>query len=138
KAGAAYLPLDTSYPSSRLAFMITDARVTALITQQRWLGQWAEYKGRCIVWEQIQDAMSHAPATQLANAAQLGNLAYVIYTSGSTGRPKGAAITHGALSNHMQWMAEAFPLNASDALLQKTPLSFDASVWELFAPLLAG
>src|SRR5262249_45353416 len=78
------------------------------------------------------------PTTAPVTSVQPHNLAYVIYTSGSTGRPKGTAITHGALSNHMQWMAHAFPLDGSDTLLQKTPLSFDASVWEVFAPLLAG
>ncbi|MGB9120922.1 MAG: amino acid adenylation domain-containing protein, partial [Candidatus Angelobacter sp.] len=138
KAGGAYLPLDTSYPSLRLAFMVADAGVTILVTQQHLLQQWEDYEGRCIVWEQIQDGLEEASVTQAANRALPDNLAYVIYTSGSTGRPKGAAITHRALCNHMQWMARAFPLDASDALLQKTPLSFDASVWELFAPLLAG
>jgi amino acid adenylation domain-containing protein len=138
KAGGAYLPLDTSYPSSRLAFMAADAQITVLITQQRLLGLWGKCECGCIVWEQIQHIVAHAPATLHANAAQPSDLAYVIYTSGSTGQPKGAAITHSALSNQMQWMAGAFPLDASDALLQKTPLSFDASVWELFAPLLAG
>ncbi|HEV7587203.1 MAG TPA: condensation domain-containing protein, partial [Longimicrobium sp.] len=66
------------------------------------------------------------------------DLAYVIYTSGSTGRPKGAAIPHGALANHMRWMQDAFPLGAGDRVLQKTPVSFDASVWEFWAPLLSG
>ena len=66
------------------------------------------------------------------------NLAYVLYTSGSTGQPKGVMISHGAISNHMRWMQEQFPLGASDAVLQKTPFSFDASVWEFWAPLLAG
>src|SRR6185436_758450 len=93
---------------------------------------------RSIVWEEIEDALADEPSSAPATTVRRDNLAYVIYTSGSTGRPKGAAISHGALSNHMQWMADAFPLDESDTVLQKTPLSFDASVWELFAPLLAG
>jgi len=66
------------------------------------------------------------------------NLAYVIYTSGSSGRPKGVMITHGGLSNHMQWLGESYPLGREDRVLQKTGCSFDASVWEFYAPLLAG
>ena len=66
------------------------------------------------------------------------NLAYVLYTSGSTGQPKGVMISQGGISNHMLWMQECFPLRATDAVLQKTPFSFDASVWEFYAPLLAG
>src|SRR5262249_38609724 len=64
--------------------------------------------------------------------------AYVLYTSGSTGKPKGAIISHRALTNHMTWLARTFPLDASDIILQKTPFGFDASVWEFFAPLMAG
>ena len=66
------------------------------------------------------------------------NLAYVIYTSGSTGRPKGAMLPHGAIANHMNWMCRDLPLGPGDAVLQKTPISFDASVWEFYAPLLSG
>jgi non-ribosomal peptide synthetase component F len=66
------------------------------------------------------------------------NLAYVLYTSGSTGKPKGVMISQRAICNHMLWMQEQLPLQATDAVLQKTPFSFDASVWEFYAPLLAG
>src|SRR5262249_40432982 len=66
------------------------------------------------------------------------NLVYLLYTSGSTGKPKGVMVTHRSLSNHMLWMQEVFQWSASDRVLQKTPFSFDASVWEFYAPLLAG
>jgi amino acid adenylation domain-containing protein len=66
------------------------------------------------------------------------HLAYVIYTSGSTGAPKGVMVPHEALHNHMQWMQERFAMGADDRVLQKTSFSFDASVWEFYAPLLAG
>src|SRR6185369_9675074 len=66
------------------------------------------------------------------------HLAYVIYTSGSTGRPKGVLVSHGAIANHMLWMRRAFPLIGSDAVLQKTPCTFDAAIWEIFLPLLTG
>ncbi|MET5115403.1 AMP-binding protein, partial [Burkholderia pseudomallei] len=62
----------------------------------------------------------------------------VLYTSGSTGRPKGVVVTHGTLANHMAWMTRAFPLDAPDAVLQKTSAAFDASIWDFFLPLLAG
>ncbi len=138
KAGGAYLPLDSSYPSARLQFMVRDAQAKVLITQERLLGQWGQYEGRCLVWEEIEEEMAQAPASMGKSGVEADNLAYIIYTSGSTGQPKGTGMSHGALSNHMQWMGEAFPLDSTDAVLQKTPLSFDASVWELFAPLLSG
>src|SRR5205085_5985000 len=66
------------------------------------------------------------------------NLAYVIYTSGSTGKPKGVMITHAAIRNHMHWLRETLSLSQSDRVLQKTPIGFDASVWEFYAPLMVG
>src|SRR5262249_27528507 len=80
-----------------------------------------------------------APALEPRPAATgPDHLAYVIYTSGSTGRPKGAMVVHRGIVNHMRWMDRAFPMRASDAVLQKTPISFDASVWELWLPLMGG
>jgi non-ribosomal peptide synthetase component F len=84
------------------------------------------------------DAIAQQPETSPPRSAEASDLAYVIYTSGSTGRPKGVMISHGAVCNHMLWMAQAVPMSADDAVLQKTPLSFDASVWEVFAPLVSG
>ncbi|EPM92780.1 AMP-binding protein, partial [Pseudomonas syringae] len=66
------------------------------------------------------------------------NLAYVIYTSGSTGKPKGAGNSHRALVNRLHWMQKAYALDGSDTVLQKTPFSFDVSVWEFFWPLMTG
>src|SRR5207245_1848274 len=72
------------------------------------------------------------------NKATPQNLAYVIYTSGSTGKPKGVMISHLALCNHMLWMQDAWPLTGKDRVLQKTPIGFDASLWEFYAPLSVG
>ncbi|WP_196518129.1 AMP-binding protein [Halomonas sp. PA16-9] len=83
------------------------------------------------------DVTHHAP-TNPEVALHGEHLAYVIYTSGSTGRPKGAANRHGSLANRLQWMQEAYGLTADDAVLQKTPFSFDVSVWEFFWPLMQG
>src|SRR5436305_13048311 len=87
--------------------------------------------------EQLAERLPAAPGVERGSGAA-ESLAYVLYTSGSTGRPKGVMVSHGALYNHLVWMQEDLPLEAGDVLLQKTPFGFDASVWELFAPLFAG
>jgi amino acid adenylation domain-containing protein len=92
---------------------------------------------------EVQAALDAAPRHDPSDVERRGSLlphhpAYVIYTSGSTGRPKGVVIPHSAICNHMLWMQERFPLSPADRVLQKTPFSFDASVWEFYAPLLVG
>ena len=138
KAGGAYVPLDPRYPKDRLAFMLEDAGAGVLLTQKKWLAVSAGSQTRvvCLVseWKQVAAASELGPAC----AATAENLAYVIYTSGSTGTPKGVMIPHRAICNHMHWMQSCFPLTETDKVLQKTPFSFDASIWEFYAPLLAG
>ncbi len=138
KAGAAYLPLDAGYPEARLRYMLKDAGVRVLLTEPELLARVgaADCEVVCVgaEWARIAEC-SAAPVVSSVSAA---NVAYVIYTSGSTGQPKGVMITHAAISNHMQWMQQAYGLQAEDAVLQKTPFSFDASVWEFYAPLLSG
>ena len=89
-------------------------------------------------WEQDRETIASHSTDNPVSGVKPENLAYVIYTSGSTGKPKGAMNTHTGLSNRLWWMQEAFPLNESDNILQKTPFSFDVSVWEFFWPLLVG
>ena len=137
KAGGAYLPLDATYPRDRLAFMLADAAPKVLLTQQRLLDALPGHP-QTVCLDRDWPSIERWPADGLADQALPGHLAYVIYTSGSTGQPKGVLIEHRALVNHMTWMARTFPLAAGDAVVQKTPCSFDASVWEFFAPLLAG
>jgi amino acid adenylation domain-containing protein/non-ribosomal peptide synthase protein (TIGR01720 family) len=138
KAGGAYIPLDPAYPQERLAFMLADANVSILLTQQHLLDLLPQTSASTICldrdWEKIPRHSNHNPNSTVRSE----NLAYVIYTSGSTGQPKGVMIPHRAICNHMLWMRSEFPLTASDRVLQKTPFSFDASVWEFYAPLLAG
>ncbi|WP_172844422.1 non-ribosomal peptide synthetase [Tumebacillus algifaecis] len=138
KAGGAYLPLDPEYPQERLAFMLEDSRASILLTQSRLQKRFDKVDAQVLALEEIEDATSldTDEASQVAVAAQ--DAAYVIYTSGSTGTPKGVVVPHGAICNHMLWMQEEFPLDATDAVLQKTSFSFDASVWEFYAPLFAG
>jgi amino acid adenylation domain-containing protein len=138
KAGGAYVPLDPGYPKDRLAFMAGDSGAPVLLTQARHREAFAGYPGRVVcldeAWEEIARGPEHAPACRTEG----DGLAYVIYTSGSTGRPKGAMNTHRAIANRLLWMQEAYGLTPDDRVLQKTPLSFDVSVWEVFWPLITG
>lgn len=138
KAGGAYVPLDPTYPKARLAFMLLDAQVPVLLTQHRLVTSLPPHVVHLVCldtdWERITQQRQDNPVSGVTPE----NLAYVMYTSGSTGHPKGVMIPHRALSNHMHWMQATFPLTETDRVLQKTSISFDASVWELFAPLLAG
>jgi amino acid adenylation domain-containing protein len=143
KAGGAYVPLDPSYPPERLAFMLADARVPVLLVQERLLATIQSEEGSAAAprvlcldtqWEEVAGESAEDPAV-LGGA---GELAYVIYTSGSTGRPKGAMNSHRAIVNRLLWMQQAYGLTSDDRVLQKTPFSFDVSVWELFWPLATG
>lgn len=137
RSGAAYLPLSTEDPPARLSGILADAQPAAVITAVR--PQWLEATGAHLV-------RPGAAARTSADAGQEGaldlaaprDLAYVIYTSGSTGRPKGVLTEHRAIANRLCWMQEAFQLEPGDNVMQKTPYTFDVSVWEFFWPLLAG
>lgn len=138
KAGGAYLPLDPMYPKERLSFMLEDTQTPVLITQQRLLGILPEQQRHLICldsdWQTLKQESEANPTSNVVPE----NLAYVIYTSGSTGQPKGVMLPHRAICNHMFWMQANFAFTETDKILQKTPFSFDASVWEFYAPLLVG
>ncbi|HEX2210930.1 MAG TPA: amino acid adenylation domain-containing protein, partial [Longimicrobium sp.] len=137
KAGAAYVPLDPGYPADRIGYALADCGASLLVTHSSLNGALpAGTPALCI--DRIGEEIAAHPAEPLEDAAHPERAAYVIYTSGSTGRPKGVAIPHRALCNHMAWMLGRFPLRADDRTLQKTPVMFDASVWEFWAPLLSG
>ena len=138
KAGAAYLPLDASYPEARLSYMLADAGVQLLLTEEWLLERVSEPQCAVLCVSKAAAVLAGQSGTNPVSTVSGGNLAYVIYTSGSSGRPKGVMITHEAINNHMQWLGASYPLVSGDAVLQKTPFSFDASVWEFYAPLLAG
>ncbi len=139
KAGGAYLPLDPSYPADRLAFMIEDARLPLLLTQQRLRDALPAGSAQVLVLDAANvGGLGTGSAGRPASRVQPENLAYVIYTSGSTGRPKGSTLAHRGIVNRLRWMQDAYGLKPGEGVLQKTPASFDVSVWEFFWPLLAG
>ncbi|HEX5717657.1 MAG TPA: amino acid adenylation domain-containing protein, partial [Thermoanaerobaculia bacterium] len=142
KAGGAYVPLDPSNPHERLKYLIQDSRVPVLLTQQHVAGGLPDLARSCGAEVFLLDGVPPAEGTESetgpASGVRPDNLAYMIYTSGSTGQPKGAMNTHRAIVNRLLWMQDAYGLTADDAVLQKTPFSFDVSVWEFFWPLLTG
>ncbi|WP_087913539.1 non-ribosomal peptide synthetase [Paenibacillus donghaensis] len=139
KAGGAYLPLDPAYPKERLLFMLEDSDTTIVLSQEKWQEAWSDYEGTfCCLdshWEMV---IAPESADRLNAIAAQDDLAYVIYTSGSTGNPKGCMLPHRAICNRLLWMQKQYVLDERDRVLQKTPFTFDVSVWELFWPLLAG
>jgi hypothetical protein len=136
KAGAAYVPLDPEYPAERLSFMMQDAAVPLLLTQESLAATLPPHRAKVICVDL--DAAAVAPSGKSAGQPTAESLAYMIYTSGSTGRPKGALNTHRAIVNRLLWMQDEYRLTSEDAVLQKTPFSFDVSVWEFFWPLITG
>ncbi|MCC2682312.1 MAG: non-ribosomal peptide synthetase, partial [Nitrosospira multiformis] len=137
KAGGAYVPLDPEYPQERLAYMVEDSAIGLLLTQSH-IRSAIPHSDQCEVLEldrlDLEDESDSNPQAALHGH----NLAYIIYTSGSTGKPKGAGNRHLALYNRLAWMQEAYELGNDDTVLQKTPFSFDVSVWEFFWPLMYG
>ena len=143
KAGAAYVPLDPEYPPERLAWMLQDCAPAMLLTQQALVSRLAPLAPAVppLALDQAAPAWAECEASNplaAANGLHDRHLAYVIYTSGSTGLPKGAMNEHRGVVNRLRWMQEMFAVDARDVVLQKTPCSFDVSVWEFFLPLMSG
>ncbi|MEM7344017.1 MAG: amino acid adenylation domain-containing protein [Chloroflexota bacterium] len=138
KAGGAYIPLDPDYPAERLAFMLADSQAALLITQSHLLNQIStetiEHLCLDTDWSLIAPYSNKNPETTISPH----HLAYIIYTSGSTGQPRGVMMSHQAVCNHLWCRVQTFKLTADDRILQKMPFSFDASVWEIFMPLICG
>jgi amino acid adenylation domain-containing protein len=141
KSGGAYVPLDPEYPAERLAFMLNDSGAAMILTHEDVLSEDSEIdgSGRKIIrldkeWEKIAQESSERHFCEVSPA----QAAYMIYTSGSTGRPKGAIVSHRAICNHVLWLQREFGINDEDRMLQRTPVSFDASVLEFYSTLITG
>nr|WP_228058734.1 non-ribosomal peptide synthetase [Nostoc sp. LEGE 06077] len=138
KAGAAYLPLDPTYPKERLSFMLSDSQVQVLLTQQKFVDEFSAsgVKTVCLDsnWESINSQSQENPTSDVTAE----NLAYVIYTSGSTGTPKGVLIQHQGVCNLAQAQIKLFDVHPHSRVLQFASFSFDASVWEIIMALGSG
>jgi amino acid adenylation domain-containing protein/FkbM family methyltransferase len=137
KAGGAYVPLDPAYPPDRLRFMLEDAQITVLVTQQRQVAGLPYQGARVVCMDSDAAALAQQSASNPISAVTAADLAYVIYTSGSTGKPKGVQITHGSLLNLVFWHQRAFAVTPADRATQVTSPSFDATGWELWPYLTA-
>ncbi|OBR47788.1 non-ribosomal peptide synthetase [Paraburkholderia tropica] len=138
KAGGAWLPLDPDYPADRLAYMLADAKPVALLTHEPVLDRMPATDVPVWCFGRDSAELAAYEVADLPSAVLPDHLAYCIYTSGSTGRPKGVGNTHRALMNRLIWMQTEYGLQQDDCVLQKTPFSFDVSVWEFFWPLMVG
>jgi amino acid adenylation domain-containing protein len=138
KAGGAYVPLDPGYPKERLGFMLEDARVGVLLTQQGVVAELPGHQARVIYldgdWGEIAQESEENPNSEITGE----NLAYVIYTSGSTGIPKGVMILHRGLVNYLSWATLAYAVAAGQGAPVHSSIGFDLTITSLFTPLLAG
>ncbi|MFU8515148.1 enterobactin non-ribosomal peptide synthetase EntF [Klebsiella quasipneumoniae] len=135
EAGAAWLPLDTGYPDDRLRMMLEDARPSLLIASEDQLARFSDIPGlESLCYQQPLAVAEDAPLA----LSKPDHTAYIIFTSGSTGRPKGVMVGQTAIVNRLLWMQDRYPLSADDVVAQKTPCSFDVSVWEFWWPFIAG
>lgn len=137
KAGGAYVPLDYAYPQERLAFMLQDAQVSVLVTQQKLKSSLPNHQAEIVCLDSNWQSRDYGLDNPIHNVTA-NNLAYVIYTSGSTGQPKGVQIQHQSAVNLLQAIAQEPGLTAEDTLLSVTSLSFDIAVSEIFLPLSVG
>jgi amino acid adenylation domain-containing protein len=138
KAGGAYIPLDPEYPTERLAMMIEDSQTPGVLTQQKLLDHLSSRDTPTFCLDADWKSLASESTSNPNIAVSPSDPAYAIYTSGSTGKPKGVVNVHLGIVNRLLWMQDAYRLTSNDRVLQKTPYSFDVSVWEFFWPLIAG
>jgi amino acid adenylation domain-containing protein len=144
KAGGAYLPIDPQTPDNRLRHLLADSQAKILLVQDKFAGRLNKVISRLKTSDKPGVLSLEAAAVNRTGAPDLplitkpGNLVYVLYTSGSTGTPKGVLIRHFSLVNRLNWMQKKYPLDENDVIMQKTPVIFDVSLWELFWWTMAG
>ncbi|MBU2706125.1 amino acid adenylation domain-containing protein [Zooshikella marina] len=139
-SGSAYLPLSPEYPEDRLRYMIADADLKVIFTQEKLRKKLSKIAPQNTKIITLEDAIAFTDAYRITNIynrcvyLRPNNLAYIIYTSGSTGKPKGVMIEHHSIVNQMLWLRHAYAINQNSIILQKTPMSFDAAQWEILSP----
>ncbi|GJL56403.1 MAG: hypothetical protein NPIRA02_35350 [Nitrospirales bacterium] len=138
KAGGAYVPIDPSYPEERIAFMLTDAQVTVLLSQERLQTACSAFHGAVVHVDSGAVVRTDESVGCVHDRVMPENLAYMIYTSGSTGRPKGVMVSHRNACQFLAAMEQQLLLSPDDVLLAETSLSFDIALLELFLPLMVG
>jgi amino acid adenylation domain-containing protein len=138
KAGGAYVPLDTMYPYERLSFMIADARVPVLVTQESMMARLPEHQAKVIYVDSEWSTVAAGSTANLVHNVSADNAAYVIYTSGSTGTPKGVMVPHKGLVNYLNWCTETYKVAEGRGAPVHSPLGFDLTITSIFSPLLAG
>jgi len=137
KAGGAYVPLDPKYPKERIAFMLEDAQVSVLLTQQTLFETLPQHSAQ-VVYLDADEFAAGEGVDNLTSEPKSTNLAYVLYTSGSTGKPKGVAIEHRSTVALLSWATAVFSREQLAGVLASTSFCFDISVFELFVPLCCG
>lgn len=137
KAGGAYLPLDPEHPVDRIEYIVEETNAAIALIQERFSGNLPSGLSHLAV-DSNADSLADYPTSRPDVSSKPDQLAYVIYTSGSTGKPKGVMNEHQAVCNHMLWMNDTYQLSPNDKVIQKTPYTFDVSLWELFLPLMSG
>ena len=138
KAGGAYVPLDPNYPTSRLKYMVEDAQLSIILSQEKWQNHLSDTKASVICLDTDEEIINQQSQQIPENQVTANQLAYVIYTSGSTGQPKGVTVPHQGLLNLVFWHQRTFEVKSSDKASQIAGVGFDATVWEIWPYLSAG
>ncbi|MCW5315483.1 amino acid adenylation domain-containing protein [Nostoc sp. KVJ3] len=138
KAGGAYVPLDPEYPPERLSFMLEDAQVSVLLTQQQLIDRLPKHQAKLVFLDELWSQIAQNNQDNPSSGVKAFHLANVIYTSGSTGKPKGVMVEHKGLSNLAQAQIQTFGVGSNSRILQFASFSFDASIWEVVMALMSG
>lgn len=138
KTGAAYMPIAPDYPQNHIDWVVSEAKPKVILTERGLASAFDAVEGTIVVVDTERDRIHDMSEHNLLVTVDPDSVAYIIYTSGSTGKPKGVMIPHKGITNRILWMQEKYQLTLNDLVLQKTPYTFDVSVWEFFWPLATG